>query len=398
MEPIKIFALSVLLASAFLVTCKNDPKQAANSVDQETTLPTPPPSPKPEIYLFAVSVDKLNLREQSNKNGKVITQFAEGEFVEGAGEISANKEEVTLRNIPYNEPYLKVTSTTPEQHKGWAYSAGLVPVYAGPRATSPDLGKLVQFTTFLKKLNVKKLDSGKKAWDYVSLNLGNAQGTLADATFILLERFLFRMEIEGNFYEMTEKIKWQDSDYIAIQEEKFDLQKYPATKQIAENGFRLEVGEGMVFPVVDWSKFGAFFAGKMTPAMKSYLKQTIAEHKDQMWSDGGIIIPLEQVADRAAWWEKFNKANPYFVLSEETQNTQQSLIFMLICGADNTPVFAGETDPVSEDFKKAWAYIQQKYAGTELERSTREMANLVTAEGGKRTKKVEALMQKYMTE
>ncbi|MBC7774382.1 MAG: hypothetical protein H7246_03005 [Phycisphaerae bacterium] len=398
MKPIKFFFLSILAASALLFACKNTPKQSAASATSETTLPTPPPSPKPEVYLYGVAVDKLNLRDQSNKNGKVVIQFAEGDFVEGVGDVSANKEEVTLRNIPYNEPYFKVTSTTPEQHNGWAYSAALVPVYAGPRATSPDLGKLVQFSTFIKNLNVKKLDSGKKAWDYVSQNLSGAQGTMADASFILLERFLFRMETEGNFYEMTEKVKWQDADYEAIDKETFDMNKYPTTKSMAENGFRLETGEGMVFPVVDWAKLGAAFATKATPPMKTYIEQSILEQKEGMWDDGGIVIPLEQVADRAAWWEKFNDAHPFFVRNEETQNSQRSLLFMLICGADNTPVFTSENETVSEDFKKVWGYVQQKYAGTELGRSVKEMADLVAAEGGKRTKTVEALMKRYMTE
>ncbi len=396
MKPIKIILFTAFIATTILFACKNDPKQAALIPPTETTLTTPPPSPKPEIYLYMVSVDKLNLRDQSNKNGKVVTQFPEGNFVEGTGEVSANKEEVTLRGIPFNEPYFKVTSTTPEQYTGWAYSAGLVPVYAGPRATIPDLGKLSQFSMFLKKLDVKKLDSGKKAWDYVSQNLAGAQGTLADATFILLEKFLFRMETEGNFYELTEKIKWQDADYEAIGKETFDMKKYPGTKNLAENGFRLEEGEGMIYPIVDWAKLGSTFATKMTPPMKNFVEQSILEQKDNMWDDGGILIPLEQVADRAAWWEKFNLANPYFVRSEETQNAQHGLLLLLICGADNTPVFIDEAQILSEDFKKVWAYVQQKYAGTALGKSVKEMSDLVTAEGGKRTKKVEALMQQYM--
>jgi len=395
MKPIRLLTYFAFATAASLFACKNDPKI---SVSPETALPAPPPSPKPEMYLYEVAVDKLNLRDQPNKNAKVITQFAEGDFVEGIGEVSANKEEVTLRNIPYNEPYFKVTSTTPEQYNGWAFSAALVPVYAGPRATSPDLGKLVQFTMFLKTLDVKKLDSGKKAWDYATQNLGNAQGTLADATFILLERFLFRMETDGNFYEMMEKINWVDADYVAIQEDKFDLKKYSSTQKIADNGFRLEVGEGMVFPVVDWSKFGAFFSTRVTPPMKNYLEQNITEHKDQIWSDGGIILPLEQVADRAAWWEKFNQANPYFVRSEETQNAQHGLLFMLICGADNTPVFDYENQTLTADFKKVWDYVQSKYSGTKLGRAIREMSDLVAAEGGKKTPKVEDLMERYMKE
>ena len=318
--------------------------------------------------------------------------------MEGTGEVSTNKEEVTLRNIPYNEPYFKVTSTTPEQHNGWAFSAALVPVYAGPSATSPDQGKLKPFTAFLKTLEVKKLGSGKKAWNYVTQNLGNAQGTLADAAFILLEKFLFRMETEGDFYKLTEDFKWEDGDYEAIAKETFDMNKYPGTKSLAENGFRLEEGEGMVFPITDWGKLGSFFATKVSPPMKSYLEQSILEQKDKLWDDGGIIIPLEQVADRAAWWEKFNQANPYFVRNEETQNAQHDLLFMLICGDNNTPVFGGDQESVLEDFTKVWAYVQQKYPGTALSKAIKEMSDLVQAEGGKRTKKVEALMQRYMTE
>lgn len=395
MKPLHFFALLVI-SGICSFACKNEPKPALPS---EISLPTPPPSPKPEVYLYSISVDKLNLRDQPNKNGKVVFQFPEGDFVEGLGEISANKEEVTLRNIPYNEPYLKVTSTTPEQYTGWAYSAGLVPIYAGSRATLPDLGKLSEFAMFLKTLNVKQLESGKKAWDYASKNLSGAQGTLADAAFILLERFLFRMEVEGNFYEMTEKVKWEDADYQAISKKAFNMQKYPETKAIALNGFRLEEGEGMIFPTVDWSKLGDFFAKSVTPAMKNYLEQSVSEQNEKLWDDGGIMISLESVADRAARWEKFNQANPYFVRNEETMNAQHGLIFMLICGANNTPVFTGEEPQiVTEEFKKAWAYVQEKYAGTELGRSVKEMADVVAAEGGKRTKKVDAVMEKYMTQ
>ncbi len=398
MKSLTIVALVVSLGLPLLFACKNDPKPVVSPPGSDTTLPIAPASPKPEIYLYMALVDKLNLRDQPSKNGKVLTQLSQGDFVEGTGEVSTNKEEVILRNIPYKEPYYKVSNSTPEHTNGWAFSAALVPIYAGPRSTSPDLTKLSPFTAFLRTLDVKKLDSGKKALDYVAQNLSNAQGTLADATFIVLQHFLFRMETEGNFYNLTEKIKWVDADYDAINKQTFDMKKYPLTISLTENGFALAQGEGAIFPVVDWSKLGNIFINKVTPPMKNYIEQSILEEKDQLFDDGGIIIPLEQVADRAAWWEKFNQANPYFVLSEETQNAQHSLLFLLICGADNSPVFAGDAESVSDEYKKAWSYVQEKYAGTDLGRSVKEMSDLVVAEGGKRTKKVEALMQKYMEE
>lgn len=395
----RIKAFSLLLCSFTLFqACKNESKPPVMAAPAESALPSAPESPKPEVYVYLVSVDKLNLRDQSSKNGKVVTQLAEGDFVEGNGEVSTNKEEVTLRDIPYNEPYFKVKSLQAVPQTGWAYSAALVPVYAGSRNTLPDVSRLSPFTAYLKTLNVRKLESGKKALDYVAKNLGNAQGTLADASFILLEHFLFRMETEGEFYTMTEAISWTDADFQAVADGTFNMAKYPVTKTLAENGFRLGVGEGAVFPVVDWSKLGAMFTSKVTPPMKSYIEQSILDQKEQVWDDGGIILPLEQVADRAAWWEKFNQANPYFVRSEETRLTQHSLFTALTCGADNSPVFGGDQDMVLDEYKKVWAYVQQKYAGTELGKSVKAMAELVAAEGGKRTKKVEALVQKYLEE
>ncbi len=396
MRSIHIFSIIVIIAWSVFSGCGADSKSPA--------LPPPPPeaappaSPKPEVILYAVTVNKLNLREQPNKNAKVVTQFAEGDFVEGTGEVSANKEEVILRDIPYNEPYYKIKSTTPAQQSGWAYGAALKPVYAGSRATSPDLPRLMQLSTFLAALNAAKLDSGKKAVDYVKTNLAGASGTLADAAFILLENFLSRMEMEGNFYNLTDGMQWTDKDYEAIRAENFDVNKYPVTKLLVANGFRLEVGEGMVFPIVDWAQLANFFAGRVTPPMKEYILQNLAEQKESAYDDGGIVIGLDTLAERAIFWEKFNQQNPYFVRNSQTQESEYWLRLVLVNGSDNTPVFDYENQTLSEDFKKVWILILEKYPGTKLARAVKEITDLVAAENGKRTKSVEDWQTKFANE
>ena len=377
----------VLFVATFLAACKQDAKQPA------TDTAHPQPAAAPEVYLYISTVNKLNLRDQPNKNGQVVTQLAEGEFVEGTGEVSPNKEEVMLRGITYLEPYFKVV--TKEQKTGWAYSGALQRIYTGSRTGIPDLEKISQLTGFLKTLDTKKLDSGKKAWDFVNANFANASGPLADAAFILLEEFLFRMEREGEYYTMTEKVQWANEDYQAIADRKYDLNKNPVTKSLADNGFELNLGEGMVFPVVDWNKLNAFFEAKVTPAMKAFIAQETAEQNKQAWNDGGIIISLEELADRAAFWEKFNRANPYFPRIEQTKESERWTRLVLVNGADNTPVSNYETNEILEDYKKVWAYIQQKYPNTELAKTTKEIADLCTAEGWKRTKKVEDWQAKY---
>ncbi|HPI08114.1 MAG TPA: SH3 domain-containing protein [Saprospiraceae bacterium] len=382
------------LALVLLLSACGSDSQPANTA-AAPAVSTEDPKIKPEVYLFATTVDKLNLREAPNKNGNVITQLAEGDFVESTGEVSVNKEEAQLRGITYLEPYFKVTSTTPEQHNGWAYGGALQRVYAGSRANSPDLGKLSQFTMFLKTLDAKKLESGKKAWDYVKSNLGSANGSLADATFILLDQYLFRMEREGEFYTLTEKIAWTDQDYMDIHDNKFDMNRYPATKPLAENGFRLATGEGMVFPVVDWNQLSAFFSGKVTGPMAVYIKEETTESNETMYNDGGIIVPLQEIADRAAAWEKFNKDNPYFARKEETVESERWMRLIMVNGSDNTPTFDYESQMIRDDFKNVWAYIAQKYPGTQLATVTKELSDLCAAEGWKRTKKVEDWQVKF---
>ncbi|MBX2889680.1 MAG: hypothetical protein KF734_02015 [Saprospiraceae bacterium] len=382
---------TIILSAVTFAACKQDNKK------DDTSSPTPSAA-KPALILYIVTVDKLNLREEPNKSGKVLVQIAENTLVEGTGDISNNREEATLRNLTYNEPYHKIIVNSPTQHTGWAYGGALMRIYAGPKDGSPDFASIAQLATFLRTLDAKKLDSGKKAWDYVTAQFGTANGPLADAAFILLERFLRRMEAEGEFYQLTEQMNWTENDYQAISENKFDMNKYPLSKSLAENGFGLEQGEGMIFPTTDWNKLRAFFGPKTTPTMKAFLDQQTHEINHRAWDDGGIIISLEELANRSAFWEKFNRENPYFLLNEQTKQSEQWTRLVLVNGADNTPTYDYETQAIDERYKQVWAYIQQKYPGTELAKRAKEIADLCAAEGWKRTKKVEDWQMKYAEE
>jgi hypothetical protein len=386
MQVVKTTLLFCLLA---FMACKQDPKPVAKTQDTPTALAGNTLG-KPEVILYCVSVDNLQLRDQPSLTGSnVITKFPEGSFVTGTGEKSANKVEIDLRGIPYTDHFYKVASTTPEHQNGWAFGGALVPVYSGTASGSPDLGKLSQLSVFLKSLNTKDLKSGKKAWDFVVTNFADVKGAVADATYILLSEFLSRMEYEGEFYVLAEKINWTPKDFDAIYEDKFDMNKYPLTKSFAENGFRLESGEGMVFPISDWQRLHDFFTGKITPVLQSYLDQDLMERKALDSDDGGLMIPLADMADRAIFWEKFNKDNPYFVMADRTKISEQWMRAVVISGMDNTPMYSGETKAIEKEFKDTWAAVQQKYPGTQLAQKCKEIADICAANSWKYTDKVE---------
>lgn len=377
-------AASFLLIGLLIQACQSE---AGKPEKRTATEPLKPSTSavRPELFLYAVSVDNLRLREEPNLAAAVKGQLKEGEIVEGNGESSSNQDEVDLRGISIKAPYYRLSAPT----NGWAFGGALIQLYAGTRAGAPDRQTLAALSGFLSGLNVKSLESGRKAWTYVEQHFSNASGPLADAAFILLEQFFRRMEREGSFYTITEKINWTDQDINAIYEGKFDPNSKAVTKSLAGNGFRIVTAEGSVFPIVDCRKFEAFFAPKTTPGMTDYIRQRTAEQNNPMFDDGGIIITLEEVADQAAFWEKFNRANPWFPLREETRHSEGWMRLVLTNGSDNTPSFSYETDEIDGEFKNVWAYIQQKYPGTELAKTVKQMADLCAAENWKRTKKVE---------
>jgi hypothetical protein len=382
----------ILLFALLLAQCKSETKAPSNTSTPVVTVASTPE--QPEQYLYIVETDNLLLRDQpSQQSSKVITKFKSGTILTGAGVVSSNKETATIRGMELTEPFIQISSNSPEVQQGWAFGGALQTIYAGSKTNSPDLVKLGQLGTFLSTLNPKKLDSGKKAWDYVKSNFADINGSLADAALILLEKFMRRMEFEGEYYNITEKMKWAETDYEAIANEKFDMNKYPQTKAFAENGMRLEVAEGMYFPVSDYQNFSQFFENKVTPAMKSWLSQSLLEQKDAMSSDGGIIIPLEQVADRAVFWAKFNAENPWFPYSAQTTESEKWMHLVLANGTNNSNVF-GEEEKVVPEFTAMWKYILDKYPGTKAAKIAKDMTDLMVASNGKRNEAVNAYQEK----
>ena len=387
-----------LPVAAALVLCLFSCKQNSAKQDSIDTTASKdrPAAAKPELFLFAVNVDNLRLREQPGLASQVLAQMNEGDIIEGTGEESSNQDEVDLRGISIRAPYFQVVSS--DGKSGWTFGGALTCVYAGPKKGSPDHDRLEQLAQYLKSLNTKKLDSGEAAWAYVEKNFGDTQGALNDASFFLLEQFMNRMEREGEYYTLTDGYNWSNDEMDAIYKGTFNPASNPITKSLVANGFRIAVAEGSVFPIVDLRRFQSFFAPRATPALKLYIDQETAEQNKPMYDDGGVIVPLEEVADLAVFWENFNRNNPYFPLHEQTRESQHWLALLLVNGSDNTPVFDEENDEINEDFKKLWTYVLQKYPQTEVAKTVKQMADLCASEKWKRTKKVEAFQQQLAGE
>ena len=89
----------------------------------------PPTAPKPaapvagdEYAPLYVTIDGLNLRDQPNLKGKVLTSFKLYEKVAFMGEVTDSTEQINLGKITPDEPWVKVSG---RGHVGWVYGAGV---------------------------------------------------------------------------------------------------------------------------------------------------------------------------------------------------------------------------------------------------------------------------------
>ncbi|MFN0015891.1 MAG: hypothetical protein ACKVU2_15215, partial [Saprospiraceae bacterium] len=320
----------------------------------EKSAPAAGPYAKPELFLYVTNVDNLRLREKPNQSSEVIAQLKEGTVLESSGNESTNQEKIELRGISRRAPFYQATALTGNKPMGWVFGGALTCVYAGARSGSPDAARVEQFAQYLNTLNPKELESGSKAWHFVENDLADASQTLLDAAFILLERFLERMKTEGEFYTLTEKHTFTSDDGREIFTDKFDHSKYPLTARLFAAGFRMVIGEGTLFPVVNWGRFQEYFGPRVTHPMQKYINQRCAQQNTPMYDEGELLIPLEKMADVAVFWEKFNRENLYFPLGDHSRESETWLRNSLVFGNDSSPVFSGDSSLVGQNYRSAW--------------------------------------------
>lgn len=98
---------------------------AADSLPESSTVAPPaatvvrPPEGSTSLY---VTMDGLNLRDQPNLKGKVLTRLKLYEEVVFLGEVTDSTEQINLGSITADEPWVKVQG---RGHVGWVYGAGV---------------------------------------------------------------------------------------------------------------------------------------------------------------------------------------------------------------------------------------------------------------------------------
>ena len=107
--------LLILLLAALICSCR--PQAPVESDDSATGQRTAAP------VQFQTAVADLRLRETPGEKGEIVATLLKGAVLDDLGEVSDFTTRVTLRGITYDEPWIKVKTSTGQE--GWVYGGGL---------------------------------------------------------------------------------------------------------------------------------------------------------------------------------------------------------------------------------------------------------------------------------
>lgn len=336
---------------------------------------------------FLAKVDNLRVRNEPGLSSQTIFMLGEGSIIESTGSISDIKEEVELRGIIYRAPFYQIRFA--DNREGWVYGAAIQQI--SEFNLSKDTRALIsKFYKYLLQLGHQSLENGGKAYDYFndhSVGLNEIETT---AMSIILESYM--IELSEELYDLLSDLPYPDMSLEA-----FLKSDEPIFQQLQRNGMKPVAMEGSFYPEIDYQYLKDEVGSKVTMAYLHYVNRIISDKLIPLESDGGIIIPIEDVAVRAMKWKEFNDKFPNFPLKEKCDAIEKHLKLLVLTGMDYTPAFNWE-GKVEEIFIDAWQKIIREYSNDEFTQDLIAYTMIIKDNKGMKSPKLETILKKYYTD
>ena len=133
-----------ILTFIFLFSCNNEPSASKDST------PSIPKTDHLQPVEMVVYLDNLRLRDAAGEQAQEIAPLPQNTKVFYAGELSNFTTKIKLRGMPYDEPWLKIT--TEHGQEGWVYAGGVKPTTSDLSEAIRILEKMRLYSFFRKEL------------------------------------------------------------------------------------------------------------------------------------------------------------------------------------------------------------------------------------------------------
>lgn len=173
---------------------------------------------------------------------------------------------------------------------------------------------------------------------------------------------------------------------------KISSQALELKKQAQQNGFSIAQAEGMIYLHATTSGIKTNVIDKLNPPHSDFLELYCTEMDNKCCADGAIVIAETELAKRAWQWGELLEevmGLAYKTIVSDEYEKYLSFIFM---GIDNTPAFEWQSGKFKQSLFDAMIDTIEKYPESKAAAEFKTYTELLTAEGLKRTNKVEKFL------
>lgn len=152
------------------------------------------------------------------------------------------------------------------------------------------------------------------------------------------------------------------------------------TKELLEltfsSGFIVDTTEGYFFPIVNYEALKEFDE-YVTPTIKDYIALLALESNSKSTSDGGLVIPWNELAARTLTAESFIRDHPSAQERERVEERYIQYLNNYLIGLNNSPIFDYDTFKILPEVKAMYENTTQSYPDTVTAILTKQLLSVL---------------------
>jgi len=251
--------------------------------------------------------------------------------------------------------------------------------------------KIKEYKTFISQLDSMDATSSTKAAEKFKEIFVNQSTLLCDSGFVIFQILYDSLELNLSNAHQNDTTNYEpllSGNQLTVSQKLKDYRN-----NLKNNGFKISSSEGVSYIEQDRNFIAKIFYSFVSPLMKNYLTEIQKENKEGFAIGGNITISPRQLVDRNIWYEKFCYENPNFVFAENCKNYKKAYLTYLLCGYENTSLYAEkDTKQLSDFYINAYNYLNSKYSGSQ---TAQMILPYYTALKQKQTSNALAILKSY---
>jgi hypothetical protein len=259
--------------------------------------------------------------------------------------------------------------------------------------------KLKAFQQYLTTLAAADLVSNTKAITQFKVLFMREPAALCDTAYTLFQTFNNKLveqlnsKLTGDYSSALDTIMSVNEDDTPVTLS-VPLQQLKET--ITNNGFMLQMEEGIAFIITDRSFTAKQLYSMLSPVMVTYLTQLQKEDIEVFESDASLIIEPKAFVDRVIWYENFLAKNPQFIYATISSDNLGSYMSVLIgnISLDNSPFYNDDGKTLTDYFEQALGYLNKQYPQSQANKIAHPIYQAIKAGQIDKVKQLQAAYKK----